>query len=275
MRALVLSLQFSLAAAAAGPLSIVNTVAHQMEDGPASTIPKSFTPGETVFFSFQVENYKVSEDDKVRLLARVEAFDPKGVALQPPAETKIDTEVAPQDKEWRPKIRTQIEIPPLAMTGPFRIAVKVTDELAGTSAEKDVPLTVTGRPAPESDKLAVLNFGFYRREDEARPLGTPAYRPGDQVWVRFDIAGYRLGPKNSVDVEYGVAVLSPSGKVLFSQAQAATERSESFYPKRYLPNSFSLSVQPDTKPGEFTIVVTAKDNIGQQTVESRQAFSVE
>jgi hypothetical protein len=34
-------------------------------------------------------------------------------------------------------------------------------------------------------------------------------------------------------------------------------------------------VQPDTKPGEFTIVVTAKDNIGQQTVESRQAFSVE
>jgi hypothetical protein len=34
-------------------------------------------------------------------------------------------------------------------------------------------------------------------------------------------------------------------------------------------------VQPDTKPGEFTIVVTAKDNLGQQGAEDRQTFSVE
>jgi hypothetical protein len=274
VRPLLLCLLIHLPLPAAGPLSIVNAVAHQMEDGPASTIPKSFTPGETVFFSFQIENYKIAED-RIRLEGRVVAFDPKGVPLQSPAVMKVDTEVVPQDKDWKPKMRAQIEIPPLVIPGQCRIAVKVTDELAGASAEKQFTLMVTGRPVPESDKLAVRNFGFYRGEDEARPLTTPAYRPGDTVWVRFDIVGYHYGPKNKVDVEYGVAVLSPGGKTLFSQATAAAEQSESFYPKRYLPNSFSLTVQPDTKPGQFTIVVTAKDNLGQQGAEDRQTFSVE
>jgi hypothetical protein len=260
---------------AAGPLGIVNAVAHQMEDGSPTAVPKSFTPGEVVFFSFQVENYKPSPENKVRLSATVDAYDPKGVLLQESVAAKVEAEMTPQDKEWKPKVRAEILIPPLALPGAYRIVAKVKDEVADAVAEREFPLTVAGRTVAESPSLVVRNFGFYRTEEEQKPLATAAYRPGDTVWVRFDITGYRFGPRNKIDVEYGVAVISPGGKVLFSQPQAATEQGDSFYPRRYLPNSFNLNVQPNTKPGPFTIVLTVKDNIGRQTHETKQVFSVE
>jgi hypothetical protein len=275
MRAMLFLLFYCVAAQAAGSLAIVNAVAHQMEDGPATSAPKSFTTGEIVFFSFQVENYKATPENKVRLSATVDAYDSKGTPLTETVASKTDAEITPQDKEWRPKMRAEIPIPPLALPGTYRIVAKVTDEVASTSAEKEFPLTVTGHSVPESPTVIVRNFGFYRSEEDRQPLSTVAYRPGDTVWVRFDITGYKLGPGNKVDVEYGVAVLSPSGKELFSQPQAATEQSASFYPKRYLPNSFNLNIKPDTKPGRFTIVLTVKDNIGGNSYETRQEFSVE
>jgi hypothetical protein len=275
MRPLLLAFAILTGAGGAEPLKVVNAIAHQMEDGSLGTVPESFTTGEIVFFSFQIENYSVSPENKVKLSAKIDAFDPKGVHLQKPVLSTIDTEITPKDKEWRPKLRAQIVIPPLALPGTYKIAVKAIDQLNGSEATAEFPLIVTGRSVPESETLTVRNFGFFRAEDGQEPLATPAYRAGDTVWARFDITGYKYGEGNKVDVQYGVAVLSPSGKVLFSQPQAASEQSESFYPKRYLPNSFNLNIQPKTPPGAFTIVLTVTDNVGSQSYETKQQFSVE
>jgi hypothetical protein len=275
MRNVLFTLAFLAAGQAAEPLKIVNAVAHQMEDGSMATVPKSFTTGEVVFFSFQLENYSVSPEKKVKLSAKIDALDSKGVRLQEPVLSTVDTEITPKDKEWKPKLRAQVIIPPLALAGIYKIGVKAVDHLNGAEAAAEIPLTVTGRNVAESDTLTVRNFGFYRTEDGPEPLSTPAYRAGDTVWARFDITGYKYGEGNAVDVEYGVSVLSPSGKVLFSQPRAAAEQTASFYPKRYLPNSFNLNIQPKTPPGAFTIVLTVKDNVGDQTYETKQQFSVE
>jgi len=72
-----------------------------------------------------------------------------------------------------------------------------------------------------------------------------------------------------------VAVLSPSGKVLFSQPKAATEEEQPFYPRRWVGGILSLTGRPDTKPGEYTLVLTLRDLIGNQTSESRHTFRVE
>lgn len=272
---LALCTLFALLLQAAPPLAIVNAVIHQIEDGTAATAPQSFTTGEVVFFSFQVNGYSVSPAQKVKLSARIQAFDQYDAPLQEAVSSDVDAEVTPNDKEWRPKFRAEIPIPPLALPGSFKVTVKVVDELNGAVAEKAFPLIVAGREIPLSQELIVRSFGFFRTENEASPLATAAYRPGDTVWARFDITGYRLGEGNRIDVEYGVAVLSPSGKVLFAEPRAAAEQSQSFYPKRYFPNSFNLSIQPKTAPGVFTIVLTVKDNIGKQVYETKQTFSVE
>jgi hypothetical protein len=95
------------------------------------------------------------------------------------------------------------------------------------------------------------------------------------VWVRFDIVGYKLGGQNRMQVTYGVTVLGPSGRAVYSQPQAAVEEGLSFYPKRYLPGTFSLNLDNTVRPGRYTIVLGLHDEVGHQTVESRHEFSIE
>src|SRR5262249_55288708 len=126
-----------------------------------------------------------------------------------------------------------------------------------------------------SDTLVVRNFHFYRNEDSTQPLEKSAYKPGDGVWARFDLTGYKYGEHNNIDVSYVTSVIAPGGKVLWTQPEAATEQSESFYPKRYVAAAMGINLQKNIKPGEYTIAVQAKDAVGGQTVESKFTFTIE
>jgi hypothetical protein len=275
MRRIVLLLAFAAAARAAGPLAIVNTAVEQGEGG--APVPASFeaVSGEVLYFSFQVAGYQVAPDQKIKLRYKLEAFDPRGVRIIAVVEGRVDAELAPQDKEWRPKVRHELPIPPLAPPGKYKIAVEVTDELAKTTAAREHTLLVRGREVAPSETLVIRNFRFFGSEDATEPLRKAAYRPGESVWARFDIVGYKYGPGNKVDLNYGVAVLNAEGKQLWAQEEAAVERSESFYPKPFVPGSMSLNLQPNIRPGEYAIVITARDAVGGQTAEARGVFAVE
>jgi hypothetical protein len=259
---------------AAEPLAVIDAVLAQSDGG--TPVPSDFehTPGEVMFFSCRVAGYQVTAE-KVQLKYRIDAFDAQGVRLVEPIEAPIAAEISPQDKDWRPKIRQEIAIPPLAASGKYRVSISLQDLLAKTSTTKDIHFLVHGHEVAPSDTLTVRNFHFYRSEDEPQPLAKAAYRPGDAVWARFDIIGYKLAEGNRIDVSYGIAVLNAEGKVLWSQAEAAAERSQSFYPKRYVPGSMSINLQPKIKPGSYGIAVTAKDAVGNQSYETKQTFTVE
>ena len=63
--------------------------------------------------------------------------------------------------------------------------------------------------------------------------------------------------------------------MLFTQDKAAEEKSSSFYPKAYVPGSMNLSLQSNIRPGQYTIVVTARDHTGNQTCEAKADFTIE
>lgn len=102
-----------------------------------------------------------------------------------------------------------------------------------------------------------------------------AYHPGDMLWVRFDITGYKYGEQNAIDVGYDVEVLSPSGKQMFAQEDAAVEKSQAFYPQPWVPGGFNLMLQPDMTPGAYTLAITAHDAMGNQMLSERAEFKVE
>jgi hypothetical protein len=269
----------SVAYSATAPLAILKPSISDLEDGPA--IPSSFTfvPGQFIFLTFEIGGYKVAEEQKIHLSYKVDALDPKGLRLAEPIAGNVDTTLADEDKNWKPKVRQQFLIPPLAPSGVYKITVQVTDDLnKGASVSHEIPFEVRGRDVPPSDTLLVRNFHFYRGEDDREPLKVAAYKPGDTLWARFDIVGYKFGPGNAVDVDYVVSVLAPSGKVLFHQdkpAEGAEEKSSSYYPKAYVPGSMNLSLQNTIRPGEYTIVISVRDHIGNQTAEARGNFAIE
>jgi hypothetical protein len=276
MRWLVCLCALTFAAGAAeAPLEVITPLVAQSDGG--TPVPAGFThvPGEALFFTCQVANYGKDAEQKVKLRYTIELLDPRGVRVLEPFTNQIQAELTPQDKEWKPKIRIELPLPPLGDSGTYRIVAKVEDEITKAKAEKVVPVDVRGHVVEPSETLIVRNFRFFRGEEDQTPLAKPVYRPGDPVWARFDITGYKFGAKNAIDVVYGVGVLTTSGKVLWSQPEAAVERSDSFYPKRYVPGAMSINLQSNFRPGEYAISVQVKDAVGGQTYEGKFAFFVE
>jgi hypothetical protein len=76
-------------------------------------------------------------------------------------------------------------------------------------------------------------------------------------------------------VSYVVSVLDQSGKVLWTQPEPTTDQTDSFYPKLWIPASMSITTQKNTHTGEYGIAIQVKDAIGNQSFETKAAFTVE
>jgi hypothetical protein len=260
---------------AAAPLAIVRAATSDRDSGAALPAGFEHQPGETMFFSFQVDGFTPSSGDRVHLSYKLEAFDPKGVRLAEPVSAEIEETLAPEDKNWRPVVRQEIVVPPLAGSGTYKIVISLNDLVAKATAAMEVPFEVRGHAVEPSDTLVIRNIHFYRGEEERQAMAKAAYRPGDVVWARFDIIGFKYGDANAINVSYDVAVLAPSGKTVYTQPSADADRSQAYYPKRFVPAVMSLVTKPDTRPGEYTVLLTAHDGVGKQNFEARQNFTIQ
>jgi hypothetical protein len=276
-RLAILPLAAALLAGAplAKQLKIVRSSLHQYDGGPPLAQGSQFLIGDTIFLTFYISGYQVSPESKIDLSYTIDAVDPDGVPFAEPMRGGIATQVAPEDKDWLPVVDQSATLPPLAWAGTYRFKLAVVDNLSKQTANAEIEIPVQGRKVEPSPVLTVRNFRFLRTEEDADPLLDAVFHPGDSVWVRFDFTGYRYGPNNHAHVEYGVALLDGTGKALFSQPQAAAEDEDAFYPKRYLSGALSLNLEKKIQPGQYVVVLTLRDLVGNQTQETRHEFRVE
>lgn len=274
--ALLLLLAFSQRAPAAAKFHAIEASLHQSEDGPPAEPGTVFVPGEVVFFSCRLDGYQVSPDKKVLIRYEFSAVDPAGIPIIEPVSGKVQAELALEDKEWKPKVRQTVLVPPLAESGVYKVRFSATDELGKGVADAEARFEVRGHPVAPSDTLVIRNFRFYRSEDDSAPaLTLAAFRPGDTVWARFDITGYKFGAGNHRQVAYTVTVTAPDGRVMLAPREPSLDEGASFYPMKYAPCVISINLQPNIRPAEYTIAIAAEDRVGHQAAEAKQAFRVE
>jgi hypothetical protein len=261
---------------AAGPsLTVSGGIISQFEDGGAIPAGQKLVSGETAFFRFSAAGFRTSAEGRVQLTGHAQAFDPDGKPIMPVDEVVIATSLRDEDKEWQPVLRFQFQVPPIARPGVYRIHFEATDDQTKKTAAGETTFAVGGRDVPASPTLVIRGLSFYRTADDAAPLRVPAYRSGDMVWMKFDATGYRYGDQNAIDVSYDVSVTNADGKPLFSQQDAAVERSQAFYPQPWVPGAFSLTLQPSMRQGEYHVEITARDGVGNQTAKATAIFRVE
>jgi hypothetical protein len=266
------------AASAAPNLTIERLALHQFEDGPLLEASYEFLPGETGWFSCRIAGFQAEpkeEDRHVKLSWQARVMDAGGVLVEMPRTGVIEETLRSQDKEWIPKFLVNFLLPPFAPGGKYKIAVLIKDELAKTEISGELPFTVRGEIVAPSDALVVRNLRFFRQQDDTTPLRSVVYSPGATVWARFDMVGYKFEANNRFSLEYGFAMFNAEGKELFTLPQAAAESEESFYPQRKVPGGLTLNLDSKTPAGTYTVVVTARDKIGNQTVEQRETFRVQ
>jgi hypothetical protein len=262
-----------LAAPAGAQLAVVGWSLHQYDGGPPLAAGFRFGRGETVFVRFRIQGFARSPDARIDLACTLEAVDGRGVRLAPSEQKQIQTELTPEDKDWLPVVRHEFVIPPLADPGAYRVLISVEDRLAGRRAKAEIPFQVRGPSVEPSDTLVARNFRFLKGEDGPLVEGRPIYARGEMLWARFEITGYRIGEGNRIEVEYGLSVLGPTGKEIYSEPQAALEKSTPFYPHRYLPGLLSLNLEK-AEPGDYTLVLKIRDRVGGQECESSHPFQV-
>lgn len=272
-----IALALLTSAAAWGQFAIVQPVLAQFDGGPSVGTGFGFGAGESIFLSFDLSGFKPEgdEDLKLKLAWTCQVFDAGGVAMTGPKRGDVKVDLAPEDKKWRPRVRVELAMPDALPAGTAEIRLTAEDHVAGTKAALAVPFRTRGLNLTGVDKLQPLRFRFLRSEDAMEALTVPAYRQGDVLWARFEIAGYRLGEGNSFQVGYGLEVFRANGESLYKQDEAANEQGKSFYPRRYLGGGLSLQLTKDLAPGEYTIALRIRDGVGKQVSESKHSFRVE
>jgi hypothetical protein len=259
-------------------VTIERLALHQFEDGPVLASSYEFVPGETAYFSCRITGYHIVKNDQqqsVKLTWQMRMLDPSGVPIEKDRSGRIEDQLLPQDKSWVPKFLTTFVVPAFAPGGTYRITVKVADEAGNTEATGELAFAVRGHSVQSSDTLLARNFLFLRSEDDRRGMSQAVYHPGETLWARFDITGYKFGEGNRFSVDYGLAVLRATGEQLFAQPAAAADSNQSFYPQRYVPGMLSLTLDQNVPKGSFLLVVTVRDKIGDQSWETRQPFQIE
>jgi len=275
------ALAFVASSLPAAGLEIVQPRIEQYENGPRIPADTVFSGGEAVYLSFRIGGLKATgeDEDHIHLTYTVGVFDSSGQSFATPKSGEIQTTLAEEDKKskWMPKVRYDFRLPQTPAPGTYSVKIHVKDENAdGAATDAEVPFHVGGLQFDPAAGLGVYNFRFLRSERDADvvPPGG-AYRAGESVWVKFDMAGHKFGEKNRFDVSYGVALKDSTGKTLYAKPDAAGRAAESEYPTRFVPGVFSLNLDKNIAPGTYSIVISVRDAVGNQTVESVHEFRVE
>ena len=260
-------------------MSVERLALHQFEDGPVLPPSHVFLPGERVYVSCRFSGYavagKTDEQRSVKLSWQAEATDGAGVLLAKGSSGKIEQQVFTQDKDWRPKFLYEFIVPPFAPGGTYKLTVRAKDEVGGTDLTSTMEFPVRGREVEPSPTLVARNLRFLPTDQDGAPLEPVVYHPGQVLWARFEITGYKYADKNRYAVEYGLAIEKEDGQQVFAQPAAAEDSSESFYPQRYVPGAVSLNLAQDVPLGAYTLVVLVKDKNSDQTAEARGKFRIE
>jgi hypothetical protein len=259
-------------------LAIVQAGIQTSEDAPFAPKNYEFLPGEYLYFTFTISGYQTEKTaDLIRLHLEyvVDIEDSNGVQLTPPESGSIQDELHPQDSDWLPKRRLSFQLPSQVAAGGFTLQVTVKDLVAKTEIKKTFPFRIGGRKLQASDTLDVQNFHFYRDESDKEPLEVVAYRPGDTIWARYDIVGFKTDAKHAYKVDYALTVYRPDGTVFLSAPKAGEQSSADFYAPQFIPGVLNLTTTADTPHAEYTIVLSVQDEIGKQTFEHKYPFRLE
>jgi hypothetical protein len=70
-------------------------------------------------------------------------------------------------------------------------------------------------------------------------------------------------------------VLRPDGKVFLQEPNAAQIEESSFYPTQFVPATFQVKTPSRAEPGRYTVLLSVRDLVANQTYETKQEFTIE
>ncbi len=276
--ALLLLFRTSLPAADAA-LKVVNAGVQAQDNEALAPSDYKFLPGDALYVVFATQGFRieVNEEKDTRFISlawEISVLDQEDVLLAPAQKGEIKTSLSAEDKKWMPKRRAEFSLPSSVTAGQYRVHIVIKDLLAGAEAVKDLSFLIGGVSIEPSATVNIQRVKLAREEDGPN-LEIAAYRPGATIYISFDIAGFSQTATREYRVSYRFEVFGPDGKSFVHQSEAAELSAASFYPAKFVLVNFSLSTPAGSARGNYSVLVTATDEISKQSSESRFRFTIE
>jgi hypothetical protein len=261
-------------------LTILEGGVQRSEDAPY--VPKTFQflPGEYVYFTFHIAGFATTKNETTEIKSlsleyEVTPMDANHLALTESEKGKITVDLASEDKNWTPKRRASFLLPSYVAAGEFYIHVVVRDLIAKTEAVRDYPFQLGGIQIGAASAIQAESFAFLRNEDDANALDLPAFAPGDTVWARFQMIGFKMESGNKYRLEYGIKILRPDGKTFLDEPKAAQVESDSFYPAQFVPGQLQITTPKNAAHGTYVLTLTVRDLVANQSFNLKRTFTIE
>lgn len=263
-----------------GSLAVIDGGVQRSEDAPYVPKDFQFLPGEFVYFTFHIAGFatKANQTTQVKSLSleyEVTPQDSNHVPLTESLKDKITADLSSEDKNWTPKRRASFLLPSYVAAGEFNIHVVARDLIAKTETTRDYPFHIGGVHIGPASLIQAEGFDFLRNQDDANALELPAYAPGDTVWARFQMIGFKNETGNKYKLSYGVKILRPDGKTFLDEPRAAQISSDSFYPAQFVPGELQITTPKNAAHGSYVLTLTVQDLVANQSSELKRSFTVE
>ena len=250
----------ALAPAQQSELKLSNVRGTHGLQGPPRT-EKKVLPGDTVFVCFDIDGITVGPDGKVKYSVATEVTDAKGKTIfkQEPRDLEVPLSLGGNRVPGFSQIDCGLEQPP----GKYTLKLTVTDRAANKSATFTHDFEIAERG------FGLVRFSTTRDKDGLVPSNVPGV--GEMLWLQFGVVGFerdKAGKQPSVAVE--LQVLDGDGKPV-GKPQSGVINKDVPDKAVALPLQFWLQLN---RPGKFTLVVTATDQLTKKTTKTTLPFTV-
>ena len=262
------------------PLAVIDAGVGRSEDAPYVPKDFQFLPGEYVYFTFHISGFASRLNEKsgiksISLEYELTPWDANRVPLTEPVKGIITADLGKEDKNWIPIRRASFLLPSFVAAGPFNIHVVVKDLIAKTEAARDYSFQIGGVHLSDAGSIQAESFEFLRNQDDATALELPAYAPGDTVWARFQMSGFKYEAGNKYKLSYGIKILRPDGKTFLEAPNAAQISSDSFYPAQYVPGDLQITTPKNAARGTYQLTLSVRDLVANQSFDLKRTFTIE
>ncbi|MBI4442104.1 MAG: hypothetical protein HY649_01870, partial [Acidobacteria bacterium] len=163
-----------------------------------------------------------------------------------------------------------VSIPSYAPAGDYQIHLQVRDLLDEQESNTSATFRVVGEQLRAAPTLEVQGVEYALAE--AGPWFRQRYFAlREPVHVRYRVGGFAVSPDKEIWVEQDWQVLDENQLVIVNQENAVVEKQQRFYPPRFLATRFQVRLD-DPKPGPYTLRITVRDRIAQQSISLDSTF---
>ena len=257
---LTLMTALSTAPAAAGDLQLTNPRLSYGQFGPTRKETK-FLPGDVCFLTFDIEGLQFDEGGNAKWTMQLDVIDPAGKSRGPNLE--VPYELFSLQGGGIVPYYAFADIPPDEKPGKYKMVVLITDQ----ASKKEAKLEREYEVAEKGFGIVHLNctYDFGDRNGPRYPAAGLGF-VGQQLHLQFGVTGFDRDPKTKQpSIKLDVRMLDAEGKpTLKSPITETFPGKDQQFPEQLalVPLNFPLAL---TRPGKYTVELTATDVLGKKT----------